>query len=85
MIAKLEVRRMLVSYENKLREEIKGIREKLEAMENACPTLEIERIWRRSEEYAELHTKLTTLSGVLSDIIDMRYSKILDDDYQEAD
>ena len=79
MIAKVEVRRMLASYENKLREEIKVIRDKLESMENACPTLEMERIWRRSEEYAELYTKLTTLRGVLSDIIDIRCSEIFEE------
>lgn len=79
MIAKLEVRRMLALYEQKIREEIKGIREKLQTMEDSCTTLEMERIWRKSEEYRELHTRLVILSNVLSDIIDMRCSEILEE------
>lgn len=79
MIAKLEVRRMLASYEQKIREEIKGIREKLQTMENSCTTLEMERIWRDSNEYTELHTRLATLNNVISNIIDMRCSKIFEE------
>ena len=79
MIAKLEVRRMLASYEQKIREEIKGIREKLQIMEDSCSTFEMERIWRDSKEYTELHTRLATLSNVISDIIDMRCSEILEE------
>jgi NurA-like 5'-3' nuclease len=79
MIAKVEVRRYLVSYENKIREEAKGIREKIQAMEDACSTFEMERIWRNSNEYTELHTRLITLNKVLSDIIDMRYDRIFEE------
>ena len=79
MIAELEVRRMLASYEQKLREEIADTREHIQTMEDSCRTVEMERIWRESNEYIELHTRLATLRNVISNIIDMRCSKILEE------
>lgn len=80
MIAKVEVRRQLALYENKIREEIQNIREDIKDMDNACgDSMQMKRIWLASEIYAKLNTKLTTLNCVLSDIIDMRCSEIFED------
>lgn len=79
MIAKVEVRRYLASYENKIREEAKGIKERIQTIEDTCTTPELERMWRNSHEYIELHTRLMTLNFVLSDIIDMRCDRIFEE------
>lgn len=81
MIAKLEVRRQLASYENKLREEINSIETEIERITNACKgSIELQQIWLASNKYFRIKTKLATLKDVLNDIIDMRCSKIFEEE-----
>ena len=79
MIEKVEVRRQLALYENKIREEIKSIREEMQAMNESCTTTAMKEIWLESEKYTKLSTRIKTLSGVLSDVIDIRCSEIFED------
>ena len=81
MIAKLEVRRQLAAYENKLREEIQIIEAEIEKINNDCKdSLMLQQMWIRSNVYYRLSTKLSTLRGVLNDIIDMRCSKVFEEE-----
>ena len=79
MVEKVKVRRRLASYEQKIKEEIKRITNKIQQMEDSCQTIEMERIWRRSTEYIELHTRWAMLNDVLSDICDIRCDEMLED------
>ena len=79
MIEKLAVRKMLASYEKKLKEEIRSIEEEIENMNNACATNAMSKIWHNSKEYLELLTKYGTLYEVLSNIRDLRCDEMLED------
>ena len=79
MIAKIEVRKRIALYEQKLREERQSIEKELEKMKNACATSEMEAIWRQSKEYARLNERLKTLHEVTMDLIDMRCEEMFDD------
>ena len=79
MVEKVKVRKRVVLCEQKIKEELKRIEDKIKQMDNSCQTLEMERIWRRSTEYIELHTKWATLNDVLSDVRDIRFDEMLED------
>ena len=79
MIEKVEVRRMLASYEKKLKEEIKKIEEEKERINNDCKSLEAKEIWWQSNKYNELVTKYIVLRNVLGDICDMRCGEMLNE------
>ena len=79
MIEKLAVRRMLASYERKLKNEINSIEEKIQKMNNFCTTNEMFEIWHQSKKYAELTAKKCALYNVYCDIMDMRCDEMLED------
>ena len=79
MVEKVKVRRRLALYEQKIKEEIKRITNKIQQMNDSCQTIEMERIWRRSTEYIELHTRWAMLNDVLSDICDIRCDEMFED------
>lgn len=79
MIEKLAVRKMLASYELKLKEEIRKIEEERQRINDCCVSLEAKEIWWNSNKYNELVTKYITLNKVLMDIIDMRCHEDLND------
>ena len=80
MIEKLVVRKMLASYEKKLKEEIRKIDEEINNMNEACITNEMLSIWHRSKEYEALHARKYALHEVLWDIHDIRCDEALEDD-----
>lgn len=80
MIAKVEVRKRLALYEDKLKEREKSIQEEIRRMNDSCATLEMDAIWHRSKEYAKLMTELQVLREVLFDIIDIRCDEMFKDD-----
>ena len=80
MVEKVAVRKMLASYERKLKEEIRKIEEEKQRISDAIATIEAKEIWWQSKQYAELTEKYITLRNVLMDIIDMRCDEILIDD-----
>ena len=79
MIKKLEVRRRLVSFEKKIKEEKQRIIMKMNEMRNECTSLEIQRIIMESAEYVRLETRVHTLDYVLQDLIDMRCEEMFED------
>lgn len=79
MIAKIEVRKRLALYEQKLREERKVVENELQKMKKACATGEMEIIWKQSKEYARLNERRSLLYQVLMDIIDIRCEEIFND------
>lgn len=79
MIEKLEVRKMLASYEQKLKEEIRKIEEEKQRISDDCKGMEAKEIWWQSSKYAVLTEKYITLRNVLTDIIDMRCDEILNE------
>ena len=79
MIEKVEVRKLLASYENKFKEEIKRVRSEIEKMNNDCCTIEMERIWKKSAKHSALHSRLSTLTEALWIIQDIRCDEILND------
>ena len=80
MIAKVEVRKRLALYEDKLKERQKSIQGEIRRMNESCTTLEMDSIWHRSKEYAKLMTELQVLREVLFDIIDIRCDEMFEDD-----
>jgi len=79
MIAKVEVRNRLATYEWKIKQEIKTAKEEMNLIGDACVTMEAKAIWNQSKEYARLSSKIETLNEVLMDIIDIRCEKIFED------
>ena len=79
MIAKVEVRRALASYETKIKEEIKRIENEIEKMDSACATKDIKEIWRASAKYATLRSRKCTLTEILYGVEDIRCSEMLED------
>ena len=80
MIAKVEVRKRLALYEQKIREEKKDIEAELDRMRNACATVEMKAIWNQSKEYAVLMAKWETLNEILMGIVNIRCDAMFDDD-----
>ena len=79
MIAKVEVRRQLALYEQKIKEEIKSIRKEIQTMQDSCTTNAMKNIWYDSVIYEKLNERLITLHRVLNDVIDFRCSEMLED------
>jgi hypothetical protein len=79
MIEKLAVRKMLASYERKLKNEINSIEAEIQKMNNVCQTNEMLEIWHQSKRYAELSAKKCALYNVYCDIMDMRCDEALED------
>lgn len=79
MVEKVAVRKMLASYERKLKEEIRKIEEEKQRISDAIATIEAKEIWWQSKQYAELTEKYITLRNVLMDIVDMRCDEMLND------
>ena len=79
MIEKIAVRKMLTTYEHKIKIELKGIEEETKRIKSAFTTNEAQEIWLRSKECAELKVKWETLHKVLFDIIDLRCDETLED------
>ena len=79
MIAKVEVRKELALYEQKIREEINKVRNEIEKMNNIFNTNDTMRIWKESAEYSALRTRLSTLTEVLWGIQDIRCGEMLND------
>lgn len=80
MIAKVEVRKRLALYEDKLKERKKSIQEEIRRMNDSCTTLEMQAIWHQSKEYAMLMTEMQVLHEVLFDIDDIRCEEMFEDD-----
>lgn len=79
MIEKLAVRKMLATYEKKLKEEIHRIEDEIQNMNEACITNKMSKIWHNSKEYEALHVRKYALYEVYHDIMDMRCGEALDD------
>lgn len=79
MIAKVEVRKQLALYEQKIKDEIKRVKEESEKMYNACSTMEMKAIWKQSKEYARLSERWSTLTEVLWSIRDIRCDEMFED------
>ena len=80
MIEKLAVRKMLASYELKLKKQMKEIDEERQRISDAFTTMEAKEIWWNSDKYAMLNEKWLTLGKVLTNIIYMRCSEELMED-----
>lgn len=79
MIEKLTVRKMLASYEKKLKDEIHKIEDEIQEMNEACISNEMLSIWHRSKEYEALHARKYALYEVYCDIMDIRCDEALED------
>ena len=79
MVDKEKVRRRVALYETEIKKQIKEIEERINKMDNSCQSFEMKRIWRRSEEYIKLHTKLVVLYDVLMDVEDIRFDEMFAD------
>ena len=79
MIAKVEVRRQLALYEQKIKDEIKKVENEIVKMDIACATVEMMAIWKQSKEYAKLNERRGTLIEVLWGIRDIRCDEMLED------
>lgn len=78
-VEKILVRRKLADYENKLKNEMRDISNRIEEMNKVCSTSEMNTIWHQSKEYALLMDRLDTLSRVKMDITEIRCSDLLED------
>lgn len=79
MIAKVEVRKELALYEQKIKDEIKKVENEIEKMNNIFNTNDARPIWKASTEYAELRTRMSILTEVLWGIQDIRCGEMLND------
>lgn len=79
MIEKLAVRKMLASYERKLKNEINSIEAEIQKINNVCQTNEMNEIWHQSKRYAELSARKYALYEVYHEIMDMRCDEVLED------
>ena len=79
MIAKVEVRKELALYEQKIKEEIKRVVDEIEKMNNIFDTNDTRPIWKASAEYTKLKTRYSTLTEVLWGIQDIRCGEMLND------
>ncbi len=79
MIAKVEVRRELASYEQKIKAEIKKVEDELKRMDDIFDTNDTRSIWKASAKYSQLITRRSTLTEVLWGIQDIRCGEMLND------
>lgn len=79
MIAKVEVRKELASYEQKIKSEIKKVEDELKRMDDIFDTNDTRHIWKESAKCSELRTRWSTLKEVLWDIQDIRCGEMLND------
>ena len=79
MIAKVEVRKELASYEQKIKTEIKKIEDEVKRMDDIFDTNDTRRIWKESAKYSALYTRWSTLKEVLWGIQDIRCGEMLND------
>ena len=79
MIAKVEVRKELALYEQKIKDEIKKIENEIKKMDDACATDDIKVIWRASAKYSALRSRWSTLTEVLWGIQDIRCDEMFND------
>ena len=79
MIAKVEVRKQLALYEQKIKKEKQSVIDELNRMRDSCLTVEMQAIFNQSKEYARLMAKWEVLSEVLMDIRDIRCGEMLED------
>lgn len=79
MVAKIEVRKRIAAYEDKLRQEIKDVAKEMMRMKESCKTSDMEVVWKQSATYAKLHSRWETLHEILDDIIDLRCEETWED------
>lgn len=79
MIAKVEVRKELALYEQKIKAEIQRVKDEMEQMENSCGAEDIKVILKASAKYTALRTRWSTLTEALWLFQDFRCGEILND------
>lgn len=79
MIEKVEVRRMLATYESKIKKEKDDICNEMEELRKACGTFDMEQILLTSVKYNVMREKVLMLTNILWDISDIRCSEALED------